>query len=103
MIETSVERARRGAELAARVDQALGEIGESTNQVKELLTTIAEASSAEAKGIADISLNVQALDEVTTRTAGQTEEMAAAAEETASQAASLRDIANRYKVSDSLC
>ncbi|MDZ4753642.1 MAG: methyl-accepting chemotaxis protein [Phycisphaerae bacterium] len=102
MIESSVERAQRGAELATRVVESLTAINGATVQVKDLLIVVAKASDSQTRGISEINRNVEALNEVINRTAGQTEEMAAAAEETASQAASLRELASRYKVSDKL-
>jgi methyl-accepting chemotaxis protein len=100
MIESSVDRAKRGAELAARVDTSLDQISRAAMSVKELLSEIAMSTSQGAEGIAKISQTVTSLDEVTSRTASQSEELAAAAEETASQAAALRELAGRYKVSD---
>jgi methyl-accepting chemotaxis protein len=100
MIATSVERAKRGAEVADRVAAALVEINSATLEVKEILNGITDSSETAARGVNEITSSVTSLNEVTNRTAGQTEEMAAAAEETASQAASLRDLAGSFKVSE---
>ncbi len=100
LIASNVERTRRSSEAAGRVASALEEIDGSTKEVRELLGGIREASGVAAQGIGEINAHVASLNEVINRTAGQTEEMAAAAEETASQAASLRELAGRYKVSD---
>jgi len=99
MIEASTQRADRAVEITSRVGTALSKIVESTGKVNMLLQEIAAASKEQAQGIDQINTGVAELDKVTQGNAGNSEELAAAAEETASQVSSLRDLVGTFKIS----
>ncbi len=98
MIDESTNRADAGVEIASRVGGVLGEIEISTNKVNTLLGEIASASREQADGVDQINKGVTELDKVTQQTAGNSEELAAAAEETASQVGVLRELVTRFKI-----
>ncbi len=100
MIEESTQRADNGVAIAQRVGEALEEIVTSTNKVNTLLGEIASASQEQADGIGQVNKGVTELDKVTQANAGNSEELASAAEETAGQVASLRDIVERFNSDD---
>ncbi|MCC7388702.1 MAG: PAS domain-containing protein [Phycisphaerales bacterium] len=98
MIEESSKRAENGASIASRVSEALGEIVESTKKVNSLLAEVANASQEQSDGVTQINKGVSELDTVTQQNAANSEELAATAEETAAQVASLRDIVSRFNI-----
>jgi len=100
MIEQSTKRADNGVEIASRVGQALDEIADATNKVNTLLAEIASASSEQAKGIGQVNTGVSELDKVTQANAGNSEELASGAEETASQVTSLQELVKQFKTTE---
>lgn len=80
--------------------EALAGIDAAANVVNELLGSIASASGEQAKAIEQINVGVGQLDEVTQQNAGNSEEMAASAEELSSQVASLNDLVHRFRVDE---
>jgi len=99
MIEQSTKRADNGVEIAGRVGQALDEIADATNKVNALIAEIASASSEQAKGIGQVNTGVSELDKVTQANAGNSEELASGAEETAAQVSSLNELVGQFKIS----
>jgi len=100
MIEQSTKRADNGVEIAGRVGQALDEIAAAAGKVNTLLAEIASASSEQAKGIGQVNTGVSELDKVTQANAGNSEELASGAEETASQVSSLQELVRQFKTSE---
>ena len=97
MIEQSVERANNGVQIAGRVGDALTEIVGSSRKVNALLSEIASASQEQAEGVDQVNKGVTDLDKVTQQNAGNSEELAAGAQETAAQVASLRETVSGFK------
>ena len=77
---------------------ALEEIVSSTNKVNTLLGEIASASQEQADGVGQINKGVTELDKVTQQNAGNSEELASAAEETSAQVTSLRDLVGQFTI-----
>ena len=97
MIEQSVERANNGVQIAGRVGDALTEIVGSSRKVNALLSEIASASQEQAEGVDQVNKGVTDLDKVTQQNAGNSEELAAGAEETAAQVGTLRDTVSSFR------
>ncbi|MHC4974976.1 MAG: methyl-accepting chemotaxis protein [Planctomycetota bacterium] len=98
MIEESSKRSANGVQIASRVGEALEEIVTSTNKVNTLLGEIASASQEQADGVGQINKGVSELDKVTQQNAGNSEELASAAEETSAQVTSLRDLVGQFQI-----
>ncbi len=98
IIEESATRADNGVEIAGRVGSALEEITSSTTEVNTLLAEIAGVSKEQSEGIVQVTRGVNELDKVTQQNAGNSEELAASAEETASQVGMLRDTVGQFKL-----
>jgi methyl-accepting chemotaxis protein len=98
MIEESTTRADRAVSICNDVDTSLRTIVDGTREVNELLAQIASASREQAQGIGQINSGVTELDKVTQQNAGNSEELAAASEETAAQVASLKQVVGQFKV-----
>lgn len=99
MIEQSTTRADRAVSICSDVDKSLRTIVDGTREVNELLGQIASASREQAQGIGQINSGVTELDKVTQQNAGNSEELAAASEETAAQVSSLKQVVAQFKVS----
>ena len=100
MIEESTTRADRAVSLCGDVDASLRTIVDGTREVNELLAQIASASREQAQGIGQINSGVAELDKVTQQNAGNSEELAAASEETAAQVASLKQVVGQFRVGE---
>ena len=98
MIEGATTRANRGQEIAGRVNDALAEINNATRDVNGILASILTAATDQAKGIGEVNSSISELDKVTQQTAGNSEELAAGAEETAAQAGTLKGLVARFKI-----
>ncbi|MFM7134330.1 MAG: methyl-accepting chemotaxis protein [Planctomycetota bacterium] len=98
MIEQSTTRADRAVSICSEVDNTLRTIVSGTREVNELLSQIASASREQAQGIGQINSGVAELDKVTQQNAGNSEELAAASEQTAAQVASLKQVVGQFKV-----
>jgi methyl-accepting chemotaxis protein len=98
MIEESTRRAENGVSIAERVGSVLNEINSRVTTMNTLLMEIASAAGEQAQGIEQVTTGVGRLDKVTQATASNSEELAAASEETASQASSLMQLVQQFKV-----
>ncbi len=94
MIEESAKRADNGVSIAGRVGKALEEIGSSTAKVNTLLEEIASAAKEQSIGVKQVNQGVTQLDKVTQQSAGNSEELASAAQEASAQVATLRSLVN---------
>ncbi|MDZ4755122.1 MAG: methyl-accepting chemotaxis protein [Phycisphaerae bacterium] len=101
MVEESTARASRAYGICNEVATSLNEILDSTQQINRQLGAIARASEEQAIGINQVSSGVTELDKVTQSSAGNSEELAASSEETASQTSVLKSIVGRFKFSRS--
>ena len=98
MIEQATVRADRGAAIAQRVGVSLDEIADATMKVNSILGDIATASGEQSKGIGLVNGSISDLDRLTQASAGNSEELASGAEETASQATALQGLVARFRL-----
>ena len=83
MIGDSIEKSRRGSEVGSRVATRLQSIAAKSRSVDELIATIANASGEQSDGIRNVTSAIQQIETVT-------QDTSAAAEESASVAASVK-------------
>ena len=100
LIAASNSSAQRGAEVALRVGANLSEITANTSKVATILGGIATACNEQAIGIQQINDGTSTLDKSTQQTAGNSEELAASAQELSSQVGCLRGLVSVFKTSD---
>jgi methyl-accepting chemotaxis protein len=100
IIEESSQRAERGSTLADRVAKSFEQITSGVDQVNQLLGQIAEASRGQASEIAAVNSSMGELSNVTSSAAANSEELAATAEETASQVACLHDLVQQFRLNE---
>ena len=98
MIEEARKRADNGAAIGSRVGVVLDEICGGASKVSTLLAEIAASSREQATGISQITKGVAELDKVTQQNAGNSEELAASAQESSSQMAGLTSTLSRFQV-----
>ena len=98
LIQDSVKKVDAGTELVNRSGSTLGEIVTSVKRVTDIITEIAAASKEQSTGIDQVNKAVSQMDTVTQRNASQTEEMSATAQTLTDQAAQLRDLVARFKL-----
>ncbi len=98
MIEESTQRADNGVAIAARVGEAFEEIVTGTKKVGTLLAEISSAAKEQSTGINEINTGVTELDKVTQQNAGNAEELASAAQQTAAEVTQLRNLVNQFKI-----
>ena len=101
LIEGSVEKTRRGADIADQTAAALREIVTINDKVNNLVAEIATASHEQAQGIGQINQGLTQIDQVTQSNTASAEESAAAAEELNSQAEKLRQMMASFKLGGS--
>ena len=98
LIEGSKGRVDEGNRIAQETATALGEIVGGIVKVGDLVGEMAAASNEQAQGIAQISLGLGQIDQVTQQNTATAEETAAAAEELSGQADELRGLVGQFKL-----
>ncbi|MEE4255247.1 MAG: methyl-accepting chemotaxis protein, partial [Desulfuromusa sp.] len=101
LIEGSVEKTSKGAEIAERTSEALEEIVGSIGKVTDLIGEIAAASTEQAQGISQVNIGLQQIDQVIQQNTASAEESAATSEELSSQAAELKGQLGRFILKNS--
>ena len=98
LIEGSKSRVDEGNRMAKETAEALAEIVGGIVKVGDLVGEMAAASNEQAQGIAQISLGLGQIDQVTQQNTATAEETAAAAEELSGQADELRNLISQFKL-----
>jgi methyl-accepting chemotaxis protein len=99
LIEGSVEKVDQGTQMASKTAEALDEIVAGVTKVTDLVGEIAAASNEQAQGVSQINLGLGQIDQVTQQNTATAEESASASEELSSQAAQLREMIAKFKLS----
>jgi methyl-accepting chemotaxis protein len=102
LIDVSVRSAENGVVSSEAVSNFLTEIDTKIHAINDLMRGIGEGASAQATGATEISSTLRQLDSLTQSTAGNSEELAASAEETSSQVTVLKDMIGQFKLAEGL-
>jgi methyl-accepting chemotaxis protein len=102
LIEESSRRSDAGVEISERVAAVLGEVVNSVNQVNSLVGEIASASQEQATGIGQINSGVANLERVVQQNASSAEELASTSEQTSGQVVMVKEMIERFEVTDAL-
>jgi len=97
LIESSVKMAENGATIADRTSKSLNEIVNGVAKVADLVEEIAGASNEQALGISQVSQALGQIDQVTQQNTANAEQSAAASEELAGQAITLKEMLSRFR------
>ncbi len=98
LIEGSVEKTKKGTEIGANTNTALGEIVNAVEKVTNLIAEIASASNEQAQGVSQVNQGLNQISQVTQQNTASAEESAAAAEELSAQAVALTQMISRFKI-----
>jgi len=99
LIKESTQRVGEGATLSAQTGEALARIIQSADATTKKITEIAGAAVEQAQSAVEVSKAIQQISQVTEQSAAGSEEMASSSEELGAQAASLRELVAKFKVS----
>jgi methyl-accepting chemotaxis protein len=98
LIEESVTKVNDGTKLVDESGRVLNEIVAGVKRVTDVVAEIAASSHEQASGIEQVNKAVMQMDEVTQQNAALVEEATAAAQSLNQQAASLRQLMDRFQV-----
>lgn len=96
LIEKSNQKVEHGETVAQDVVTLLDEIRTGVTSAADRIKTIAQLSEKQAKGVSEITLGVQELDDVTQQNAAHAEQSAASSEELSSQSTELRYLVQQF-------
>ena len=97
MIERATSRAENGVSITGRVSEALESIATSISSVSSLIEQISTSTDAQSTSVGRINQTLMNVDDMTQQTASGSEELAAAAEETRAQTASILDVLRSFR------
>ncbi|MEE4357716.1 MAG: methyl-accepting chemotaxis protein [Desulfococcaceae bacterium] len=97
-IEQALEKVKKGNKIVEQTAGALDRIVDSAVQTAELINEIAAASEEQARGIEQISMGLDQVDQVTQNSAANAQETASSASVLKVQAHSLRKSLNRFRL-----
>jgi methyl-accepting chemotaxis protein/NAD-dependent dihydropyrimidine dehydrogenase PreA subunit len=95
-IRDSVEKARKGTEIAASAAKSLGDIVGKNVEIAHVIERIMDASNEQASGIVDVEQNVHQVSQVVQANAAVSEESASTSEELSQRASSLKECVSRF-------
>ena len=96
LIEGTVKKVEKGAEILERTGHSLSEIVTGITKVTDLVGEIAVASNEQAEGIKQVNQGLSQIEKVTQQNTATSEQSASAAEELSSQAIQLRKLMLRF-------
>lgn len=102
MIESENQKVDHGLNIAGQTSESLAGINEGITKVTDIINEIAAASNEQAQGISQINIGLSQIDSVTQQNTANAEETSAAAVELAGQAAHVRNLLSRFKLSSSI-
>jgi len=98
LIEVSVEKTQNGSEIAGRTALALDEIVTGITKVSDLVAEIDQASKDQARGITEVTVGLDQIDNVTQQNTAAAEQSAAAAVELSGQATTMKEMLSSFKL-----
>lgn len=102
LIGNSLEHVQHGEKLASSTDEAFDQVAAQVTQILEMVNKIAEASRGQAVSAAQITQSVEQISSVVQMNSATSEESAAASEELSGQAGMMKNLLNRFKLSDAV-
>lgn len=100
LIEDSVTKAGKGAQLAKDLGKKLEEIWLDVNKVTDIMAEVSTAAQEQAEGIGQANTAISQIDQATQQNASIIEETAATTEELSAQAKGLLNLIAFFKVGD---
>ena len=98
LIKESVTLAETGEKISGDVNENLNSMVVAIQKVTDIISEITVASSEQARGIEQVNRAMVEMDQVTQRSAANSEESSSAAEELAGQAEELMSLVSRFRL-----
>ncbi|MET3899161.1 methyl-accepting chemotaxis protein [Devosia sp. UYZn731] len=98
LIDASAHEVRSGARLVGQASDKLRDILAEAQESSTLIDSIAQANSAQASALSEVSIAVRQMDEMTQHNAALVEEINASIEQTEAQASELDGIVDVFKL-----
>ncbi len=98
LISKSGQEISNGGTVASQTSEVLNSIADQIKQTTDLVAGIAVASNEQAQGVAQITVGLQQIDQVTQQNTAAAEESASAANEMSSMASKLRELVAKFKL-----
>lgn len=102
LIDSSAARVNAGNRLVDTAGKTMGEIVASTQHVSEIISSIADASSEQIRGIEQINSAITQLESVTQQNAALAERASGEAQKMSAQAGSLVEVTSRFAIDASV-
>lgn len=100
LIEETVDAVEKGAGMAESTEKAMSMVVEGTNSVTKLVEQIVDASTEQATAVSQVTLAVEQISGVVQSNSATAEESAAASEELSGQAQLLKELVDKFKLSN---
>lgn len=98
MIAKSGQEIENGGAVASRTSEVLNSIAEQIKKTTDLVAGIAVASNEQAQGVAQITVGLQQIDQVTQQNTAAAEESASAANEMSGMSTQLQSLVANFKL-----
>ncbi|MEJ5989093.1 methyl-accepting chemotaxis protein [Ramlibacter sp. PS3R-8] len=98
LIEASVQQVGAGEQQAAHAGRSMADVVQQVQAMTSLLAEISTATTEQTQGVAEVSLAVTQIDQVTQSNASLVEEAAAAADSLSRQASDLLQAVSRFRL-----
>ena len=102
LIQESINRANKGAEIASRTVASLDEISQGVEQVASLMTEVSAAAEEQSAGLLQVEKSMQQIESVTQNNAANSEQTASASAELSGQAESISGMIQRFEIRSGL-
>ena len=99
LIESSIEAVAKGTELVNRTSAGFTEAAAKSAEVGKIVETIALQAQEQASAVSQIAIGIEQVSSVVQMNSATSEESAAASEELSSQAVSLKNLVEGFKLS----
>jgi len=98
LIQESINRANKGAEIAEKTVVSLKEISAGVEQVANLMNEVSSAAEEQSAGLLQVEKSIQQIEQVTQNNAANSEQTASASAELAGQAESISQMAKKFEI-----
>ncbi|MDL2248733.1 methyl-accepting chemotaxis protein [Tyzzerella sp. OttesenSCG-928-J15] len=98
LINTAVEKANAGMEIATITNDTLAKIVSDVQAVSKIIDSISLSTEEQSKELEEANIQLRKILEITTNNVAVSEESAATAEELSSQSEMLREMVNRFEL-----
>ena len=102
LINSSLKKTEKGAELSAKTTESLDTIVDSLVKTVDIVSEIAAASKEQSEGISQVDVGLTQIEQVTQQNTASAEESASASEELASQARRMQELMSRFNTGNNV-